>query len=95
VEGHLDWAEYTHLDATQSKRLRVLENKYKIPWSAFTSILGMPGFTAYWYLFFYGGSDNSGLRHIGHPKKGETIFISAASGAVGQVVGQLAKKDGT
>ena len=37
----------------------------------------------------------SGLRHIGHPKKGETIFISAAAGAVGQVVGQLAKQEGS
>jgi NADPH-dependent curcumin reductase CurA len=36
----------------------------------------------------------SGLRHIGNPKKGETIFVSAASGAVGQLVGQLAKIEG-
>jgi len=36
-------------------------------------------------------TDGSGLKHIGKPKQGETIFISAASGAVGQVVGQLAK----
>jgi NADPH-dependent curcumin reductase CurA len=40
-------------------------------------------------------ADGSGLRHIGEPKKGETIFISAASGAVGQVVAQLAKRQGT
>lgn len=43
----------------------------------------MPGLTAY-----------SSYYEIGNPKKGETIFISAASGAVGQLVGQLAKKDG-
>ena len=43
----------------------------------------MPGLTAY-----------SSLYKIGKPKKGETIFISAASGAVGQVVGQLAKHEG-
>lgn len=43
----------------------------------------MPGLTAY-----------SSYYEIGQPKKGETIFISAASGAVGQLVGQLAKKDG-
>jgi NADPH-dependent curcumin reductase CurA len=43
----------------------------------------MPGLTAY-----------SSYYKIGQPKKGETIFISAASGAVGQVVGQLAKHDG-
>lgn len=43
----------------------------------------MPGLTAY-----------SSLYEIGQPKKGETIFISAASGAVGQIVGQLAKHEG-
>lgn len=43
----------------------------------------MPGLTAY-----------SSLYAIGKPKKGETIFISAASGAVGQIVGQLAKHEG-
>ena len=43
----------------------------------------MPGLTAY-----------SSLYEIGKPKRGETIFISAASGAVGQIVGQLAKHEG-
>ena len=43
----------------------------------------MPGLTAY-----------SSFYDIGKPKKGETIFISAAAGAVGQVVGQLAKHEG-
>jgi NADPH-dependent curcumin reductase CurA len=43
----------------------------------------MPGLTAY-----------SSLYEIGKPKKGETIFVSAASGAVGQIVGQLAKHEG-
>ena len=45
--------------------------------------LGIPGLTAY-----------SGLYEIGKPQKGETIFISSAAGAVGQMVGQLAKSDG-
>lgn len=36
----------------------------------------------------------SSFYEIGKPKKGETIFISAASGAVGQLVGQLAKREG-
>ncbi|KAL8243939.1 hypothetical protein R6Q59_010197 [Mikania micrantha] len=45
--------------------------------------LGMPGLTAY-----------SSLYEIGKPKKGETIFISSAAGAVGQLVGQLAKHEG-
>ena len=43
----------------------------------------MPGLTAY-----------SSFYAIGKPKRGETIFISAASGAVGQIVGQLAKNEG-
>ena len=44
---------------------------------------GMPGFTAY-----------VGLYEILKPKRGETIFVSAASGAVGQMVGQLAREAG-
>jgi NADPH-dependent curcumin reductase CurA len=45
--------------------------------------LGMPGLTAY-----------ASLYEIGKPKKGETIFISSAAGAVGQIVGQIAKHEG-
>jgi NADPH-dependent curcumin reductase CurA len=44
---------------------------------------GMPGLTAY-----------VGFFHIAKPKKGEYVFVSAASGAVGQIVGQLAKLTG-
>ncbi|RIK89038.1 MAG: NADP-dependent oxidoreductase [Hyphomicrobiales bacterium] len=47
------------------------------------SVLGMPGFTA-WY----------GLLRIGEPKPGETVVVAAASGAVGSVVGQVAKLKG-
>jgi NADPH-dependent curcumin reductase CurA len=53
------------------------------PVSTALGILGMPGLTAY-----------VGLKTIGQPKAGETVVISAASGAVGAVVGQLAKRDG-
>ena len=53
------------------------------PISTALGILGMPGFTAY-----------VGLRTIGQPKAGETVVVSAASGAVGAVAGQLAKRDG-
>ena len=49
----------------------------------YLGVLCMPGLTAY-----------AGLYAIGKPKKGETIFISSAAGAVGQMVGQLAKADG-
>jgi len=54
-----------------------------IPLSQYLGALGMPGQTAYF-----------GLHRIGEPKKGETIFVSAASGAVGAMVGQLAKAAG-
>ncbi len=51
-----------------------------VPLSYYLGILGMPGLTAYF-----------GLAEIGQPKAGETVLVSAASGAVGSVVGQLAK----
>lgn len=44
---------------------------------------GMPGMTAYY-----------GLLSIGQPKEGETVYVSAAAGAVGQIVGQIAKIKG-
>jgi NADPH-dependent curcumin reductase CurA len=55
----------------------------RAPASCFLGILGMPGITA-WF----------GLLEIGQPKPGETVVVSAASGAVGSVVGQLAKIKG-
>ncbi|MBV8166780.1 MAG: NADP-dependent oxidoreductase [Alphaproteobacteria bacterium] len=53
------------------------------PLSTALSVLGMPGRTAWW-----------GLMGIGKPKAGETVVVSAASGAVGSVVGQLAELHG-
>ena len=82
----LDWAEYTLIDAavvSAPGRVYKLDNKHDIPLSNYVGAVGMPGMTAY-----------SGLYEIGSPKAGETIFISAASGAVGQIVGQLAKREG-
>jgi NADPH-dependent curcumin reductase CurA len=55
----------------------------RAPASWYLGILGMPGMTA-WF----------GLREIGQPRPGETVVVSAASGAVGSVVGQLAKSMG-
>ncbi|PWY95818.1 oxidoreductase [Aspergillus sclerotioniger CBS 115572] len=51
--------------------------------SHYLGVLGMTGLTAY-----------SGLYEIGKPKRGETIYISSAAGAVGAIVGQIAKKEG-
>ncbi|MCB8880305.1 NADP-dependent oxidoreductase [Acidisoma cellulosilytica] len=53
------------------------------PYSAYLGVLGMPGATAY-----------AGMTEIGQVKPGETVVISAASGAVGAVAGQLAKRAG-
>lgn len=53
------------------------------PVSTSLGVLGMPGLTA-WY----------GLTQIGNPEEGETVFVSAAAGAVGSVVGQLARLRG-
>ena len=66
----------------KGKELRLLDTT-RVPASYYLGILGMPGMTA-WF----------GLFEIGKPKAGETLVVSAASGAVGSVVGQLAKGEG-
>ncbi|PUU83151.1 hypothetical protein B9Z19DRAFT_1073549 [Tuber borchii] len=81
--GHTGTEEYTVHSEKTAKGLKKIQNPYNLPLSYFTGVLGMPGLTAY-----------SSLYEIGKPKKGETIFISAASGAVGSIVGQLAKREG-
>lgn len=75
--------EYSVLTKDAVAACRKLENPYNLDPKLFLGALGMPGLTA-WSSFY----------EIGQPKKGETIFISAASGAVGQLVGQLAKHEG-
>jgi len=55
----------------------------RAPLSTYLGCLGMPGLTAYF-----------GMKEIGAPKTGETVVVSAASGAVGSVVGQIAKASG-
>ena len=79
VQAMLGWAEMGVSDGTL---LRKLDTTH-IPLSAYLGAVGMPGMTA-WY----------GLTQIMQPKPGETIVVSAASGAVGSVVGQLAKMRG-
>lgn len=79
VIGLLNWATHTVHDG---KGLRKIEGS-DVPLQAHLGVLGMPSFTA-WY----------GIRHICRPKAGETVFVSAATGAVGQVAGQLARLSG-
>jgi NADPH-dependent curcumin reductase CurA len=85
VTGMAGIEEYSVIsaEATSSPGFRKIENPYKLDLKHFIGPLGMPGLTAY-----------SSFYEIGKPKKGETIFISSASGAVGQIVGQLAKHEG-
>lgn len=84
VLGGLPIQEYIALNKDEMASIRPLDNPLGIEdIRVFLGALGMPGLTAY-----------SSLYDIGKPKKGETIFISAASGAVGQLVGQLAKHEG-
>lgn len=75
--------EYSVMEEKFASMCRVLENPHNLDVKTFIGALGMPGLTA-WSSFYA----------IGEPKKGETLFVSAASGAVGQLVGQLAKHEG-
>ncbi|WBW71212.1 NADP-dependent oxidoreductase, implicated in cellular detoxification [Schizosaccharomyces osmophilus] len=77
------WEEYTLVPKQAMGMVKTINNEYNLPLMTFVGALGMPSQTAY-----------VGLKHIGQPKAGETIYVSAASGAVGQVVGQLAKSMG-
>ncbi len=84
VTGMLGTEEYSVVpEQSANTMVKKLENPYNLDPKLFIGALGMPGLTAY-----------SSFYAIGKPKKGETIFISAASGAVGQIVGQLAKHEG-
>jgi len=79
VEGRLGWQDYAISDGTG---VRVVSAE-AAPLSAYLGVLGMPGLTAYF-----------GLLDIGQPKPGETVLVSGAAGAVGSVVGQIAKLHG-
>jgi len=79
VVGIYGWQEFGTSDG---KDLRKVDDTH-IPLSAYLGPVGMPGVTAW-----------LGLNRIIEPKAGETVVVSAASGAVGSVVGQLAKAAG-
>lgn len=78
VVGAFGWQEYGLSDG---RGLTKVDGK--LPLAAYLGVVGMPGVTAY-----------IGLYDLGEPKQGETVVVSAAAGAVGSVVGQLAKLRG-
>ncbi|KAJ3106604.1 hypothetical protein HDU97_005969 [Phlyctochytrium planicorne] len=80
VVGSLPWKEYHVVPKGTGLTPVTIPEGLKIPLSYFLGIAGMPGFTAY-----------AGLLKIGKPKAGETLYVSAASGAVGLVVCQIGK----
>src|SRR5437867_6972844 len=82
VVGMGGWQEYAVISAEQRGMLRKVDTTH-IPLSAYLVAVGMPGVTA-WY----------GLVKIIDPKPGQTVVVSAAGGAVGTAVGQLAKVRG-
>ena len=82
VVGMGGWQQYSVVEAAQAGMLRKVDTSH-VPLSAYLGAVGMPGVTA-WY----------GLVKICQPKAGETVVVSAASGAVGSAVGQLAKARG-
>lgn len=79
VLSYSGWQDYALSDGTDLTKL----DPQMIQPSLTLGVLGMPGFTAY-----------MGLLDIGQPKAGETLVVAAASGAVGSVVGQIAKLKG-
>ncbi len=79
VLGFGNWQDFALSNGTDLNKLPA--DMARPSWAL--SVLGMPGFTA-WY----------GLLKIGEPKAGETVAVASASGAVGSVVGQVAKLKG-
>lgn len=83
VSGMLGWQDYTIVPENNISSLSRLPHPLPYPLTAFLGPLGSTGWTAYF-----------GLLDIGQPKAGETVVVSAASGAVGSVAGQIAKIKG-
>ncbi|XP_022937943.1 2-alkenal reductase (NADP(+)-dependent) [Cucurbita moschata] len=81
VSGFTRWEDYSLINQGSFQLRKVQPDDF--PLSFHVGLLGMPGFTAY-----------AGFFEVCSPKQGDYVFVSAASGAVGQLVGQLAKLHG-
>ena len=79
VEAYIGWQEYGCIEGGSLRKV----NPDLGPISTSLGVLGMPGLTAYF-----------GLLDLGLPKAGETVLVSTAAGAVGSIVGQIAKIQG-
>ncbi len=85
VVGFLPWQDYALVKSDQlvDREIRKVQPQEGVPLSWHLGILGMPGMTAW-----------VGLKGLGKPVAGETVFVSAASGAVGMTVAQIARQMG-
>ncbi|KAI8615990.1 hypothetical protein BC830DRAFT_1063832 [Chytriomyces sp. MP71] len=83
VLGFFKWQQYAMVHEAAITRVLNAPGAPALTPETYLGLLGMPSFTAY-----------VGLVAIGKPKEGETLFVSAAAGAVGQVVGQIGKRLG-
>lgn len=83
VGGLLGWQDYALISDDPDSLAQVIPGWLPVPLTATLGVLGITGMTAYF-----------GLLDIGKPKAGETVVVSAAAGAVGSIVGQIAKIHG-
>lgn len=81
VTSYSGWQEYSLFPDTADMVYKI-DQKAGVPLQAYLGVAGMPGRTGY-----------CGLMFVGKPKAGETVVVSAASGPVGTVVGQTARKE--
>ena len=80
VGGLFGWQDYALISDSGEQMAQVIPGWLPVPLTATMGVLGVTGMTAYF-----------GLLDIGKPRRGETVVVSAAAGAVGSIVGQIAK----